>query len=84
MKIAYCTDSICYAGGVQRATIDKANKLALKKEGWIIEPDNKEKQVFPPITKVHLAIRDINYFEADCNSRLYILTGILYKSNQHT
>lgn len=29
MKIAYCTDSICYAGGIQRVTIAKANKLAL-------------------------------------------------------
>ena len=36
MKIAYCTDSICYAGGIQRVTIAKANKLALKNEVWII------------------------------------------------
>ena len=47
MKIAYCTDSICYAGGIQRVTIAKANKLALKNEVWIIVTDNKDKPVFP-------------------------------------
>ena len=45
MKIAYCTDSICYAGGIQRVTIAKANKLALKNEVWIIVTDNKDKPV---------------------------------------
>lgn len=48
MKIAYCTDSICYAGGIQRVTIAKANKLALKNEVWIIVTDNKDKPVFSP------------------------------------
>ena len=45
MKIAYCTDSICYAGGIQRVTIAKANKLALKNEVWIIVTDNKDKPI---------------------------------------
>ena len=62
MKIAYCTDSICYAGGIQRVTIAKANKLALKNEVWIIVTDNKDKPVFPLSTKVHLVNCDINYF----------------------
>lgn len=77
MKIAYCTDSICYAGGIQRVTIAKANKLALKNEVWIIVTDNKDKPVFPLSTKVHLVNCDINYFEDDWKSRFYILKGIL-------
>ena len=28
MKIAYCTDSICYAGGIQRVTIDVYKRQA--------------------------------------------------------
>lgn len=72
MKIAYCTDSICYAGGIQRVTIAKANKLALKNEVWIIVTDNKDKPVFPLSTKVHLVNCDINYFEDDWKSRFYI------------
>ena len=83
MKIAYCTDSICYAGGIQRVTIAKANKLALKNEVWIIVTDNKDKPVFPLSTKVHLVNCDINYFEDDWKSRFYILKGIIYKRKQH-
>jgi len=77
MKIAYCTDSICYAGGIQRVTIAKANKLSLKNEVWIIVTDNKDKPVFPLSTKVHLVNCDINYFEDDWKSRFYILKGII-------
>ena len=82
MKIAYCTDSICYAGGIQRVTIAKANKLALKNEVWIIVTDNKDKPVFLS-TKVHLVNCDINYFEDDWKSCFYILKGIIYKRKQH-
>lgn len=72
MKIAYCTDSICYAGGIQRVTIAKANKLALKNEVWIIVTDNKDKPVFPLSTKIHLVNCDINYLKMTGNPVLYI------------
>lgn len=81
MKIAYCTDSICYAGGIQRVTIAKANKLALKNEVWIIVTDNKDKPVFPLSTKVHLVNCDINYFEDDWKSRFIYWKVLSIKGN---
>ena len=63
MRIVYCTDSICYAGGIQRITIAKANELAKNNEVWIIVTDNKKDPVLPLSPRVHLIDLNINYFE---------------------
>ena len=85
MKIVYCTDSICYAGGIQRITIAKANALAQIEgnEIWIIVTDNKQKPVLPIDNKVHIIDLDINYFKDDWKSKFHILKGILIKRKQH-
>lgn len=85
MKIVYCTDSICYAGGIQRITIAKANALAQIEgnEVWIIVTDNKQKPVLPINPEVHIIDLDINYFEDDWKSKLHVIKGILIKRKQH-
>ena len=85
MKIVYCTDSICYAGGIQRITIAKANALAQIKgnEVWIIVTDNKQKPVLPIDNKVHIIDLDINYFEDDWKSRWNVVKGIIIKRREH-
>jgi len=85
MNIVYCTDSICYAGGIQRITIAKANALS-QIEGnkvWIIVTDNKQKPVLPIDNKVHIIDLDINYFEDDWKSKWNVIKGILIKRKQH-
>ena len=86
MKIVYCTDSICYPGGIQRVTIAKANALADidGNEVWIVVTDNKRPMPVLPISeKVHLIDLDINYFEDDWKSRLHVLKGIFVKRREH-
>ena len=85
MKIVYCTDSICYAGGIQRITIAKANALSQIEgnEVWIIVTDNKQKPVLPINPEVHIIDLDINYFEDDWKSKLHVIKGILIKRKQH-
>ena len=85
MKIVYCTDSICYAGGIQRITVAKANALAEIKgnEVWIIVTDNKQKPVLSISDKVHIIDLDVNYFEDDWKSKWHVLKGILVKRKIH-
>lgn len=86
MKIAYCTDNVCHAGGIQRITIAKANALAdiVGNEVWIVVTDNKRPKPILPISgKVHLFDLDVNYFEDDWKSRLYVLKGIFVKRREH-
>lgn len=83
MRIVYCTDSICYAGGIQRITIAKANELAKNNEVWIIVTDNKKDPVLHLSPRVHLIDLNINYFEDDWKSKLHILKGIFIKRYQH-
>lgn len=85
MKIVYCTDSICYAGGIQRITIAKANALAQigGNEVWIIVTDNKQKPVLPIDSKVHIIDLDINYFADDWKSKWHVLKGIFIKRRLH-
>lgn len=86
MKIVYCTDSVCHAGGIQRITVAKANALAdiEGNEVWIVVTDNKRpKPVLPISGKVHLVDLDVNYFEDDWKSRLHVLKGILVKRREH-
>lgn len=86
MKIVYCTDSVCHAGGIQRITVAKANALAdiEGNEVWIVVTDNKRpKPVLPISGKVHLVDLDVNYFEDDWKSRLHMLKGIFVKRREH-
>jgi len=86
MKIVYCTDSVCHAGGIQRITVAKANALAdiEGNEVWIVVTDNKRpKTVLPFSGKVHLVDLDVNYFENDWKSRLHMLKGIFVKRREH-
>lgn len=86
MKIAYCTDNVCHAGGIQRITVAKANALAdiEGNEVWIVVTDNKRpKPVLPISGKVHLVDLDVNYFEDDWKSRLHMLKGIFVKRREH-
>ncbi len=86
MRIVYCTDSVCHAGGIQRITVAKANALAdiEGNEVWIVVTDNKRpKPVLPISEKVHLVDLDVNYFEDDWKSRLHVLKGIIVKRREH-
>lgn len=86
MKIVYCTDSVCYPGGIQRVTIAKANALADVEgnEVWIVVTDNKrDMRVLPISEKVHLEDLDINYYEDDWKSRWHVLKGIFIKRRKH-
>ena len=85
MKIVYCTDSICYLGGIQRITIAKASALAnvSGNEVWIIVTDNRKEPVLPLHPKVHLVNLNINYFEDDWKGKWYVLKGIAYKRRLH-
>ena len=85
MKIVYCTDSICYPGGIQRITVAKANALAEIKgnEVWIVVTDNKLKPVLQLNPKVHLVDLDVNYYMDDWKSRWHVLKGIFIKRIVH-
>lgn len=86
MKIVYCTDTVCYPGGIQRITIAKANALAdiEGNEVWIVVTDNKRSTPVLPISeKVHLVDLDVNYYEDDWKSKLHVLKGIFVKRREH-
>lgn len=67
-KIVYCTNSVCYSGGIQTVTITKANALA-EIEGYdvyIIVTDNqRERPVLPISPRVHLINLMVNYYDDD-------------------
>lgn len=86
MKIVYCTDTVCYPGGIQRATIAKANALAdmAGNQVWIVVTDNKRSTPVLPISeKVSLVDLGIDYYADDWKSRWYVLKGILIKRKKH-
>ena len=85
MKIVYCTDSICYQGGIQKITIIKANSLANinGNEVWLIVTDNNLLPIYPLNPKIHLINLNINYFSDDYKSKFNILKGIIFKRLIH-
>ena len=84
MKIVYCTDSICYLGGIQNITITTANGLAqMGQQVWIIVTDNKYPPLHPVDPKVQVINLDINYFEDDWKSKFYVIKSILIKRKKH-
>lgn len=85
MKIVYCTDTICYPGGIQNVTISKANALSEIEgnEVWIVVTDNKKESIAYVNPKVHIIDLDVNYYEDDWKGRLYVLKSILVKRRLH-
>ena len=86
MKIVYCTDTVCYPGGIQRATIAKANALAAiaGNQVWIVVTDNKRPTPVLPISEmVSLVDLGIDYYADDWKSNWYVLKGILIKRKKH-
>lgn len=84
MKIVYCTDCICYLGGIQNITITKANGLAqMGHQVWIIVTDNKYPPLHPVDPKVQVINLDINYFEDDWKSKFCVIKSILIKRKKH-
>lgn len=85
MKIVYCTDTICYTGGIQTVTICKANALAQipSNEIWIIVTDNKGHRVAPVNDSVHIIDLDINYYEDDWKSKYHLIKGMIVKRKAH-
>ena len=84
MRIVYCTDSICYLGGIQNVTIAKANALA-KVEGnevWIVVTDGKYPPL-QPLHDVHFVNLDVNYCEDDWQGFFYVLKGFFLKRSIH-
>lgn len=86
MNIVYCTDTICYPGGIQRATIAKANALAAIKDYrvWIVVTDNQQPfPVLPLSENVFLVDLGIEYFVDDWKSRWNVISGIIIKRRKH-
>jgi len=85
MKIVYCTDTICYPGGIQVVTIAKANALAEidNNEIWIVVSDNKREPIAKISEKVHLIDLNINYYDDDWKGFLFQLRGMIVKRREH-
>lgn len=85
MKIVYCTNSICYIGGMERILIAKANALAAidGNEVWIIVAENRKTLSMPLDERVHLIDLKINYFIDDWKSKWNVLKGVLLKRWLH-
>ena len=80
MKIVYCLNSVSLLGGIQRATIVKANALA-DIEGNeiydIVSDNNSDVMVHPLSNKVHLIDLGINYYDGD-TERSYLMNALVY------
>lgn len=85
MRIVYCTDTICYPGGIQIVTITKANALAKidGNEVWIVVTDNKKNVITTVSDNVHVIDLDINYYEDDWKGLFYQIRGLLIKGRLH-
>lgn len=85
MKIVYCTHNICYAGGMERVIVAKANALAAIEgnEVWIVVTDNKKPAFLPVDERVHIIDLDVNYFKDDWKSKWHVLKGIIVKRRLH-
>lgn len=84
MKIVYCTDTVCYPGGIQMVTMVKANALAKipGNQVWIVVTDHKKEPLIP-LENVELVNLDVNYYEDDWKGGWYVLKGIFQKRKIH-
>lgn len=85
MRIVYCIDSINRIGGIQRATVTKANALAALpgNEVWVIVADNSGESFFPLSPEIHFVDLGVNYYEDDWKSRWNVIKGLLIKRRIH-
>ena len=86
MNIVYCTDSVCFPGGIQRATIAKANALANVggNRVWIVVTDNQRPNPVLPISEsVSLIDLGIEYYADDWKSKWNVLKGLYFKRRKH-
>ena len=85
MRIVYCTDSICYPGGIAVTTITKANAFSAipGNEVWIVVTDHYSPPILPPSDKIHFINLDVQYYQDDWRSRWHILKGIVLKRCIH-
>ena len=86
MNIVYCTDSVCFPGGIQRATIAKANALAEVRGNrvWIVVTDNQRPNPVLPISEsVSLIDLGIEYYADDWKSKWNVLKGLYFKRRKH-
>ena len=84
MRIVYCTDTVCYPGGIQTVTMVKANALAKIQENqvWIVVTDHTR----PPLMyldNVTLINLKINYYEDDWKGYWYVFKGFFQKRQLH-
>lgn len=84
MKIVYCTDTVCYPGGIQMVTMVKASALAKipGNQVWIVVTDHKKEPLIP-LENVELVNLDVNYYEDDWKGYWYVLRGIFQKRKIH-
>lgn len=85
MRIAYCINSICGLGGIQRCIVAKANALAAVQgnQVWIITSDDKGNKLFRVSESVYHIDLGINYYEDDWKSILHVVKGVLIKRRRH-
>lgn len=84
MKIVYCTDTVCYPGGIQTVTLVKANALA-KIQGnqvWIVVTDHTRNPILP-LENVTLVNLEVNYYDDDWRGYWYVLKGLICKRHIH-
>lgn len=86
MRIVYCMNAICYAGGMEMVTICKANALAevAGNEVFIIVTDNQRDFRPTPLSpKVRVVDLQVNYYDDDWKSRWHFLKGMFVKRRTH-
>ena len=72
MNIVYCLDSICILGGIERATITKANALSNINDNhvYIIVAEHRGEPFMPINPKVNIINLEIQYYRDYGKSRL--------------
>lgn len=73
MRIVYCTNAVCYSGGIDRVVIVKANALAElpEMEVYIVVTDHKDGFLIHPLSpKVHLIDLNVNYVQIVWKSKV--------------
>ena len=85
MRIVYCTDSICYPGGIAVTTVTKANAFSEipGNEVWIVVTDHQFPPILPLSDRIHFINLEVQYYQDDWLSRWHILKGIVLKRHIH-
>ena len=86
MKIAYCTDTLWHPGGIQSATIAKADALAAMagNEVWIVTTECPQASTVLPVSdKVHVVALRVDYYADDWKSKLLLLKSLIVNRKRH-